>query len=206
MTADPFSSKFLIYGILAVIALLLGYLALRITGNWKMRPSLQSLHSELNDARQKYAELERKYNDMQNDQTGLHKAIETLGSRIAVMEKQISGLQAENSTAYQERDRWRDKAEKLETLNTALTEQLMARNKVLDPASSKGLRAILTKNFNLTELEILAGDAGIPWEHLEGTDKASRITALLNYGERHNTTPVLLAAIKASRPDIKDLP
>ncbi len=64
------------------------------------------------------------------------------------------------------------------------------------------LRKALARHFNLAELNTLCFDLGIDYEELAGATKTEKVTALLDYCERHGRLPALLTHLQAERPQI----
>ena len=64
------------------------------------------------------------------------------------------------------------------------------------------LRKALARHFNLAELNTLCFDLGIDYEELAGATKTEKVTALLDYCERHGRLPALLTHVQAERPQI----
>ncbi len=64
------------------------------------------------------------------------------------------------------------------------------------------LRKALARHFNLGELSALCFDLGIDYEELAGATKTEKVTALLDYCERHGRLPALLTYLQAERPQI----
>ncbi len=64
------------------------------------------------------------------------------------------------------------------------------------------LRKALTQHFNRGELKTLCFDLNIDYDELAGETKTEKVTALLDYCERHSRLPFLLAYLQQERPKI----
>ena len=65
------------------------------------------------------------------------------------------------------------------------------------------LRRIIDKHFNLVELQMLAFDLGVDYEHLSGQEKLIKITSMIQYALRHDKFDNLLKLILEERPHIQ---
>ena len=59
------------------------------------------------------------------------------------------------------------------------------------------LRNLITRHFNLSDLNKLSFDLGIDFEELSGSNKTEKVQELILYCDRHMILPQLLAACRA---------
>ena len=64
------------------------------------------------------------------------------------------------------------------------------------------LRKLLTRHFNISELQIICFDIGVDYEELEGLNKTTKVQGLINYLQRRNELRLLIGEAKEQRPSV----
>ncbi len=64
------------------------------------------------------------------------------------------------------------------------------------------LRNLMTRHFNLSDLNKLSFELDIDFEELSGSNKTEKVQELILYCDRHMILPQLLAACRAERPRV----
>lgn len=63
------------------------------------------------------------------------------------------------------------------------------------------LRTVLSRRFNLDELEALAAEAGATWDELRGQTALGKANALVDWATRNDRLLALTVLVVRSRPD-----
>lgn len=63
------------------------------------------------------------------------------------------------------------------------------------------LRDVLTKSFDLNEMQSLAIDIGAAWEDLHGDTVTEKAIALIDWSRRHWRYDTLVQAVRKARPE-----
>lgn len=187
---DANTGTFIMLSVLMVV-----FLVMLVTGRL---PATRAVTNDIAVLRARLSEIETNERKLKAANIDLHNVVTMIAAQNSELNGRVKTLEEELRRTAEERDQLKQRNGHLEYMLNTLRP---VGDGVVLVTPTKGLRDTLIKQFSAQELTALCADLNVRYEDMDGDTKPGKVQGMIDYFQRHDELPALVAAVKKLRPN-----